>query len=474
MLEIKKIIGPVDVAGILKKSISGGSQFSEIFFENKLFNSVILEDGKIEEVAGGIDRGTGLRVINSDKTFYGYSNSFQNSDLIELSSNIASAVKSQSSENSFQSPNPIQNNQTEKGMLKGFVKGNLDEKVEKLKYAESFLPLGEKHLRHYKLVISDSIQEIAVINSAGEEHYDRRLNTIFLVQVVMSKGGIIQTGYEPVGGSVGFEMFKEIEIGNVVKSSCERALLMLDARKAPSGIMPVVLSSEAGGTMIHEAVGHGFEADYAQEGLSVYSGKKGEIISSPLITVVDDPTLDEKRGSYRFDDEGTPSSETILIEKGCLKNYLYDRLSSMKDGVPSTGNGRRESYRNKPIPRMSNTLIKPGESDPKEILKETENGLFVKKMGGGQVNPVNGDFVFEVSEGYLIMNGKLSSAVRGATLAGNGPEVLLDIDMVGNDLGFGIGTCGKSGQGVPVSDAQPTTRIKKIVVGGEGNPPWKK
>jgi len=474
MLEIKNIIDPVDVAGILEKSISQGSQFSELFFENKLFNSVILEDGKIEEVAGGIDRGTGLRVINSNKTFYGYSNSFQNADLMELSLEIASAVKSQSSDTPFQVPVPVQNNKTAKGEFKDFVKGSLDEKVEKLKYAESFLPLGGKHLRHYKLVISDSIQEIAVINSEGEEYYDRRLNTIFIVQVVMSKADIIQTGYEPVGGSGGFEIFKEIEINKVVKSSCERALLMLDALKAPSGIMPVVLSSEAGGTMIHEAVGHGFEADYAQEGLSVYSNKKDEMISSPLITVADDPTLDGKRGSYRFDDEGTPSSETILIEKGCLKNYLYDRLSSIKDGVPSTGNGRRESYRNKPIPRMSNTFIKPGESDPEEILRETEKGLFVKKMGGGQVNPVNGDFVFEVSEGYLIINGKLSSPVRGATLAGNGPEVLLDIDMVGNDLGFGIGTCGKSGQGVPVADAQPTTRIKKIVVGGEGKPPWKK
>ncbi len=474
MLKIKEIIKPINTDTILKKSISGTGQFAELFFENKTFNSVILEDGKIEEVSGGVDRGTGLRVINSHKTFYGYSNSFANKDLLDLSSDISAAVKNQISDKSSENRQLIITDSKPDETFKDFMKSTLDDKVEKLKYAESFLPIGDKHLRHYKLVISDSIQEIAVINSLAEERYDRRLNTIFIVQVVMAKDDIIQTGYEPVGGSGGFEIFEEIDLEKTVKSSCDRAMLMLDADKAPSGEMPVVLSSEAGGTMIHEAVGHGFEADYAQEGLSVYSGKKGKMISSPLITVADDSTLEGKRGSYIIDDEGTPSSETILIEEGSLKNYLYDRLSAMKDNVPSTGNGRRESYRDKPIPRMSNTFIKPGKSNPEEILKDTEKGLFVKKMGGGQVNPVNGDFVFEVSEGYLIDKGSISSPVRGATLAGNGPKVLFDIDMVGNDLGFGIGTCGKSGQGVPVADAQPTIRIKKMVVGGEGKPPWEK
>jgi TldD protein len=242
--------------------------------------------------------------------------------------------------------------------------------------------------------------------------------------------------------------------------------MMLSARKAPAGRMPVVLSSEAGGTMIHEAVGHGLEADLAQSGLSVYSNRMGDRIASPFITVLDDATIAGKRGSFRFDDEGIDSEKTVLVDKGILKTFMYDRLTAMKDGARSTGNGRRESYKHRPIPRMTNTMIAPGGTDPGDILKATSKGLFVKKMGGGQVNTVNGDFVFEVSEGYLIENGAIGDPVRGATLTGNGPQVLLSIDRVGSDLGYSIGTCGKDGQGSPVSDAQPTLRIPEITVGG--------
>jgi TldD protein len=266
---------------------------------------------------------------------------------------------------------------------------------------------------------------------------------------------------------MGFELFELHPPEQVAEVATKRSLLMLSARKAPMGRMPVVLSSEAGGTMIHEAIGHGLEADLAQEGLSVYSRKVGEKVASPLITVVDDPTLPQKRGSYAFDDEGMPSRRTFLVEEGILKGYLYDRLTAFKDGVESTGNGRRESYQHKPIPRMSNTMILPGKMKPEEIVHSVEKGLFVRKMGGGQVNTVNGDFVFEVSEGYLIEKGRMGEPVRGAILTGSGPQILKEIDMVGDDLGFGIGTCGKDGQGVPVADAQPTLRIPELVVGGQ-------
>lgn len=218
--------------------------------------------------------------------------------------------------------------------------------------------------------------------------------------------------------------------------------------------------------MIHEAVGHGLEADLVQSGLSVYSHLMGQRIASPLISVVDDATLEGRRGSFRFDDEGVDAQRTVLVDKGILKTFLYDRLTAVKDGVRSTGNGRRESYKYRPIPRMTNTMIVPGEFDPGNILRSTPKGLYVKKMGGGEVNTVNGDFVFEVSEGYRIENGTIGEPVRGATLTGNGPQVLMSIDQVGTDLGFSIGTCGKDGQGSPVSDAQPTLRIPEMTVGG--------
>jgi TldD protein len=212
------------------------------------------------------------------------------------------------------------------------------------------------------------------------------------------------------------------------------------------------------------------EADLALEGLSVYSERLGETVASPLITVVDDPTLANKRGSYGYDDEGVPASRTVLIKKGQLQAFLCDRLCAMKFNGASTGNGRRESYKHPPVVRMSNTFIDAGEDKPEDIVANTPEGIFVRNMGGGQVNTVNGDFVFEVSEGYLIKNGQIGDPIRGATLTGNGPKVLLSIDRVGNDLGFGIGTCGKDGQGVPISDAQPTLRIPEIIVGGTAVP----
>ncbi|MEI8356374.1 MAG: TldD/PmbA family protein, partial [Deltaproteobacteria bacterium] len=293
-----------------------------------------------------------------------------------------------------------------------------------------------------------------------------RTSTLFMVQVVASDGNVIQTGYEPVGSLCGFELFEENRPEQIAETAARRALLMLTARKAPAGTMPVILSSEAGGTMVHEAIGHGLEADLAQSGLSIYSGKIGMQVASPLITVVDDATIPYARGSFSFDDEGRAGERTVLVENGILKAYMYDRLSAMKDGCSSTGNGRRESYQTKPIVRMSNTLIAPSESSPDAIIRGVERGLYVKKMGGGQVNTVNGDFVFDVSEGYLIEKGSIAEPVRGATLTGNGPEVLKKVEKVGNDLGFGIGTCGKDGQGVPVSDAQPTLLISEIIVGG--------
>lgn len=218
--------------------------------------------------------------------------------------------------------------------------------------------------------------------------------------------------------------------------------------------------------MIHEAVGHGLEADLAGKNLSVYSDKLGMKVASELITVLDDSTLPGRRGSFVFDDEGTLSQRTVLVEKGILVNFMYDKLCAIKEAKESTGNGRRESYRHKPIPRMTNTIIAPGDLDPDDIISSVTNGLLVSRMGGGQVNTVNGQFVFEVSEGYMIEGGKIGRPVRGAILTGRGPEILNEIDMVGNDLGFGIGTCGKDGQGVPVADAQPTLRIPQITVGG--------
>ncbi|HPC47783.1 MAG TPA: TldD/PmbA family protein, partial [Deltaproteobacteria bacterium] len=298
-----------------------------------------------------------------------------------------------------------------------------------------------------KVVYGDGTRDVFVANSLGYEARDRRDSIVFVVQAIVRDDSLVETGYEPVGGCRGFELLREIPPERIARTAIGRALAMLSARKAPAGIMPVVLSSEAGGTMIHEAIGHGLEADLAGEGLSVYSGKIGQQVASSAITVIDDATIPGLRGSYGCDDEGSPSARTVLVERGVLKGYMTDLITSRKYGLPLSGNGRRESYRHRPIPRMTNTMIAPGPMNPDDIIRSASRGLFVKKMGGGQVNTVTGDFVFNVAEGYLIENGSVGEPVRGATLIGNGPRILASIELVGNDLGFGIGTCGKDGQG---------------------------
>ena len=459
---------------ILREALREGGEFADLYFEQTRSIVIVCEEDRIEKVISGLDMGLGLRVLWGGKTIYSFTNQIAEETLFNLAWKISRVVKEggeervinlmHSSHTSFSKPLVGQSSFPIERDPKDI---SIGEKVSVVRRANDIARKLDPHVQQVKVLYRDVSQILSIANSEGVLTEGERVGTVFSVQVVSAKGNLIQTGYEPVGGTMGFELFDLYPPEGVAEEAAKRSLLMLSARKAPMGRMPVVLSSEAGGTMIHEAIGHGLEADLAQQGLSVYSKKIGESVASPLITVVDDPTLPQKRGSYAFDDEGTPSQRTLLVEKGILRRYLYDRLTALKEGVESTGNGRRESYQQKPIPRMSNTLIVPGKTKPEEIIRSVEKGLFVKKMGGGQVNTVNGDFVFEVSEGYLIEKGAVGEPVRGAILTGNGPQILKEIDMVGDDLGFGIGTCGKDGQGVPVSDAQPTLRIPEIVVGGQ-------
>jgi TldD protein len=459
---------------IFREALKEGGEFADLYFEQTRTIVVICEEDRIEKAISGLDMGVGLRVLFNGRTIYSFTNQITEEALFDLAWKMNRVVKEDGEERVIKlvhhphaslsnpligkSSFPIERNPKDI---------SIGEKVSIVKRANDVARRLDSHVQQVKVLYRDVNQILSIANSEGVLTEGERIGTIFSVQVVSAKGDVMQTGYEPVGGTMGFELFDLHPPEEVAEVATKRSILMISARKAPMGRMPVVLSSEAGGTMIHEAIGHGLEADLAQQGLSVYSKKIGEKVASPLITVVDDPTLPQKRGSYAFDDEGTPSQRTLLVEEGVLRGYLYDRLTALKDGVESTGNGRRESYQDKPIPRMSNTLIVPGKMKPEEIIRSVEKGLFVKKMGGGQVNTVNGDFVFEVSEGYLIEKGGLAEPARGAILTGNGPQVLKEIDMVGDDLGFGIGTCGKDGQGVPVGDAQPTLRIPELVVGGQ-------
>lgn len=457
------MISNIPLDKIISAGLSSGAELAEIFAEETSTTSISHENRRIERASHGTDAGFGIRVIKNGRTSYGFTNDPEK--LLELARSVAGGSDTQPSSGLDLrcSASPKEH--------EGLVdpsRTDIKEKIDIVtRSSEAAWSAGGDEIKQVQTSWRDTLRKIWVVNSKGVFVQDKKIDTIMVVHVTAGKDGQIQTGYEPTGGFIGMEHFKTVTPESLAISAARRAIMMLSARHAPSGVMPVVISSSAGGTMIHEAVGHGMEADLACQNMSVYAGKMGTQVASKLVTVIDDATMPGHRGSFAYDDEGTPAQRTVLIENGTLKNYMHNLMSSEKAGVVSTGNGRRESYRNRPVVRMTNTFIASGKDDPEKIIASVDNGLLVKKMGGGQVNTINGDFVFEAQEAYLIRNGKISEPVRGATLIGNGPKILMDIDMVGSDIGYGIGTCGKEGQGVPVGHGMPTIRIPSITVGGQ-------
>lgn len=452
------------VEKILQASLSKGGSFADLFHESTKTTTIVCDDKKIQSIETGIDNGMALRVIADLKTAFGYTNELTEDYLLSVAEGLAGSIRDRAFNRSIKLKKirallsfPVQQDPTVV---------SFDDKIKQIRAIEKLAWSLSPDLVQVRVRYGDVIRHVEISNSDGESVDFSTTLVNFAVRVTASNGREYFRGYETLGGHLGYELFDSDRLRKVAETAVNRALLNMRAKKARGGTMPVIISSSSGGTLVHEAVGHGLEADLACQGLSIYEGKLGKKIASPLVTVIDDPTLPQKRGSYAFDDEGVASQKTVLIEKGVLKTFLFDRLTAMKMGNKSNGHGRRESYEYRPIVRMANTMIAPGKEDPEKIIQSVQNGLLVKMMGGGQVDTVNGDFMFEVTEGYRIENGKIGEPVRGATLTGSGPEILQKIDRVGNDLGFSIGTCGKDGQDAPVSDAMPTIRIPEMVVGG--------
>ncbi len=450
---------------LLKRALSHGGEYADIFVEHRETTAIQLEDDRIEKVISGSFSGLGIRLIYNGKTAYAFSNDFSEGTLSDLAATVSKAA-ADSERNVV-----IDMKQQRPGLVLSIKippsSVALDKKIALTRQGNMAARSIDTRIKQVNIIYRDSLQKVKIASSDGVIANDERTYTMGMAHVIAADGASVQTGHEAAGGLTGYELFDTCPMDSLAETAARRAVLLLGARKAPGGRMPVIISSSAGGTMIHEAIGHGLEADLARQGLSVYSNKLGQRIASSVVTVIDDATIPDKRGSFSVDDEGVQSKKNILVREGILSSYMYDKYNALIDKTNSTGNGRRESYEHKPIPRMTNTMIAPGNFSPDEVLRSVSGGLLVKKMGGGQVNTVTGDFVFDVQEGYLIENGRTGGPVRGATLVGNGPEVLLSIDMVASDLGFSIGTCGKDAQGVPVSDAMPTLRIPEMVVGGE-------
>ncbi len=453
---------PADVAErVLAAALASGGEFAEVFAERRSGFGMSIDESRVESVQSGYEEGAGVRVVGGGTTYFAHVDGLDPADLERAASEAASALRGERAEPRAleaveTSPHPIEMPPAEVPTeRKAELLRELDERGRAVgaEVAQVLASYSEAH------------REVAVANSEGLFSGDDRTRTRIGVQAVARRGDTVETGHETHGGHRGFELLED-DPGRFAEEAAQAALTLLDAGPAPAGTLPVVVGGGFGGVLFHEMTGHGLEADHIQKGASVYAGKLGEQVAKPLLTAYDDGRMPNEWGSDAIDDEGTPTQRTTLVEDGRLVAFLYDRLRAGQDGVASTGNGRRQSFRHLPLPRMTNTYIAPGEGTPEEVIAEVGKGFYAKSFGGGQVDPATGDFVFGVSEGYLIEDGRVTRPCRGATLIGNCLQALAAIDAVAGDFEMKTGICGKGGQSVPVGTGQGHVRIAEMTVGG--------
>jgi TldD protein len=454
------------ISRTLGTALSTGGEFAEIFVEDKRSSSAVLDDGKVEELTSGRDRGAGIRVVVGDTTGFAPTADLTESGLASAAEAAAAAARGGGggtrtidlTRRTAPAPNAVE-------IMPGDVAKA--RKVELLTRADDVARSQGGAISQVSASYGDSRRRILVANSDGLLAADDQVKTFFSVSCIATGDTGMQTGRESVGHTVGFELFDQYDVDELAARAAHRALTKLGARPAPSGQMPVVIASGGGGVLFHEACGHGLEADLVGKSASVFRGRVGELVASPTVTIVDDGTMGGEWGCFAIDDEGHPAQRNVLIENGVLTDYMWDLLRARKEGRASSGNGRRQSYQHLPMVRMTNTYLLDGPDDPDEIVASTDKGVYVKHLGGGQVNTATGDFVFGMTEAYLIENGEITEPLREGNLIGNGPEVLTRIDALANDFAMGPpGTCGKDGQGVPVGDGVPTLRVSSLTIGG--------
>jgi TldD protein len=451
---------------VLRAARARGGAFAELFVEERVGASVRLDDGKIEELTTGTDRGAGVRVGRGTSFGYAYSNRLDRDSLIQAAEAAAASVTGEEAGGVLDLRTlepPVVHD-----ALRDAASASAADKVGWTREADDAARSFSPEVRQVTAVYSDSSQRLLVAASDGRWVEEVRPRVRLVVSVVAARDGNIQTGFHGPAGLAGLEFLDANPPAATAEVAARRAVTMLDAVPAPAGEMAAVLAPGMGGVLFHEAVGHPLEADIVDKEASVYRGRVGERLASTILNGVDDATVPNAWGSFSFDDEGAPAQRTVLFEDGILRGWLYDRLRAEKDGVTSTGNGRRQSYAHPPIPRMTNTYILSGDSRPDELIGSTERGVFVTALAGGQTNPATGDFVFGCSEAFLIERGEVTSPVRGANLIGRAIEVMSNVDGIADDFDIWPGVCGKDGQGVPVGSGSPTLRISRITVGGTG------
>ena len=447
---------------VLARALARGGDFAELYAERRSTFSLALDDRKLERAQTGRDLGASVRVVAGGSTYFGHVDGLAEADLEQLAGSVADAVRGRSTE-----PRALGASRAVDPQRIRIPPQTVEaaRKAQMLRECDERARATGSDIAQVSAGYNEDRREVLVANSEGLVAADDRTRVRLGVQAVGRRNGRVETGSESLAGHAGFELF-DGDFSAVAEQASRRALTMLDARPAPAGRMTVVVGNGFGGVLFHEATGHGLESDAVQKRASVYAGRLGEQVAGSLVTAYDDGSLAGEWGTDAIDDEGTPCQSTRVIDEGKLTEYLYDLTRARRDGRESTGNGRRQSFRHLPIPRMTNTYIAPGEAAPEDIVADVQQGVYAVSFAGGQVEPATGNFVFGVSEGYLIEQGKVTAPIKGLTLLGNGLEVLQAIDAVGNDLAFKSGFCGKDGQQVPVGTGQPTVRISELTVGG--------
>jgi TldD protein len=450
---------------VLDAALATNADFAEVFIEDKFQSMASLLSGKIEKVNNSKVFGVGVRVANGYHTVYGYTNSDKEADLVKLASDLAQSFPGEPRGIEFEL-GEMQVGTVHK--IKRYPSDvSIEEKVDVIKRADKAAREYSDEIKQVSVSLYDYVQKVWVANTEGTYVQDTRVRTRLGINSVAANDKTKQSGWNGPGGHYGFEFYSDIiNVEEAAREASRVAITMLYADECPSGKMPVVIDNGFGGVIFHEAVGHSLEATSVAKGASVFTGKKGTKIASELVSAVDDGTIPNAWGSAEFDDEGNKQIKRQLIKDGVLTSYMIDKLNAKRMDDAPTNSGRRESYRYAPTSRMTNTYIENGKSTFDEIIAATEYGLYAKKMGGGSVNPATGDFNFAVGEGYMIRDGKIAEAVRGATLVGTGSEALLKVDMVANNLLRAQGMCGSSSGSIPTDVGQPTIRVSEITVGG--------
>ena len=459
---------------VLGELAGPGIDAADLYFQSQISENWVLEDGIVKEGSFNLDQGVGVRALSGEKTGFAYSNTISRQALRDASQAARSIARAgQQAQVAVLRNVPGTLLYPEQNPLEVLSRA---EKVDLLKRTDAATRALDPRIQQVTVSLSGVWDRVLVAATDGTLGADIRPLVRFNVSVIVEHNGRRERGGHGGGGRCDYRYFlqkdgaPEERAMGYAREALRQALVNLEAVPAPAGTLPVVLGPGWSGVLLHEAVGHGLEGDFNRKGSSAYSGRVGEQVASSLCTIVDDGTLAGRRGSLTLDDEGTPTQCTTLIENGILKGYMQDKLNARLMGVAATGNGRRESYSCLPMPRMTNTYMLAGDSDPAEIIASVERGIYCANLGGGQVDITSGKFVFSTSEAYLIENGRITAPVKGATLIGNGPEAMSRVSMVGNDLALdsGVGTCGKDGQSVPVGVGQPTLKIDAMTVGGTG------